>query len=139
YFSWFNKEHQFPNRWPVELLQTTVPKIEAGLVVNYREWSGIIQWASRGRLQTLIDGRLYLFDREDWLLYDQIALGQLSVDKLEEVFSPVAFIVHCQYHAALIELLELSPRWQRVTRDNCSSASQSAIFLPVDLQTSPPN
>lgn len=96
-----------------------------GVVYNYREWGGPLVWANHPRLRVTIDGRLYLYPPEDWDHYLRAARGEVPVEEIEARFRPDAFFLRPSYHAALIDLIRETGRWDEVYRDEVC-----VLFLP---------
>ena len=98
----------------------------SGVVYNYREWGGPLAWANHPRLRVTIDGRLYLFPRDDWAEYVAAARGEVPVEAIEARFRPDAFFLRPGYHDALIELIRATGRWDEVYRDD-----SCVLYLPT--------
>jgi len=88
-----------------------------GVVYNYREWSGPLIWAGFPDWKVTIDGRLYIYPREDWRQYDEVAKGKVSVEEVERTYQPEAFFLRPSYHGPFIEKLRASERWREVHED----------------------
>lgn len=112
--SWMKPDYLFPTDLPIREVAQLHKFLPQGRVVNYREWAGLVHWVSHGQQQTLIDGRLYLFSKEDWNYYDQMALGLIPLEEIENSFHPDAFLLHLGYHKNLIEMLDRSSNWRRL-------------------------
>ncbi len=88
-----------------------------GVIYNYREWGGPLIWAGYPNWKVTIDGRLYLFTPEDWRRYNQIALGQVPVARVEQWYKPKAFFLRPSYHKRFIKLLQQSNNWKETFAD----------------------
>lgn len=123
-----------PRAWPVPLFSRELPgngvaRLEevapAGRIYNYREWGGelISQYP---RWQVAMDGRLYLFSREEWDEYHWAAVGEIPLHELVERHRPAAFFLRPGFHAGLIARLQESPDWQEAYSD-----ATCAVFKPA--------
>lgn len=88
-----------------------------GVIYNYREWGGPLIWEGYPDWKVTIDGRLYLFTREEWNRYRQIASGRVSVAEIERQYRPDAFFLRPTYHQRLIRLLQGSDDWKEAYAD----------------------
>jgi len=106
----------------IERLKAELPERRTYRVYNYREWGGplILEGSPRG-WEVSIDGRLYLYPREEWRRYDEIALGRVPLETIEREHKPDAFFLRPSYHRGLIELLRASTTWREVHTDEVSS------------------
>jgi len=102
---------------PADCLETLTPAIPAGRIYNYREWGGPLILKGHPRWQVTIDGRLYLYDDQDWRDYNDVARGQVELSDILARYRPDAFVLHPTFHASLIELLEASGQYQRLFND----------------------
>ena len=91
-----------------------------GVIYNYREWGGPLIWAGYPDWKVTIDGRLYLFTREEWDLYREIALGRVSVAEVQRRYRPEAFFLRPSYHERFIKLLRESSNWEEAYADQNS-------------------
>ncbi len=94
-------------------------------IYNYREWGGPLiffrgpypfrQW------QVAIDGRLYLFSKDEWDEYSRAALGEIPLAELIAKHRPDAFFLRPGFHTALIASLRQAPEWMEIYSDaNCA-------------------
>lgn len=91
-----------------------------GTIYNYREWSGPLISACYPECQVTIDGRIYLYPKEEWVAYEQAARGELSIEDIEKRYRPDAFFLRPSYDAPLMKLLDDDPDWSQVYQDaNC--------------------
>jgi len=95
-----------------------------GVIYNYREWGGPLIWTGYPDWKVTIDGRLYLFDPEEWNRYEQIAAGRVPLDQVEQWYHPDAFFLRPSYHEGLIKLLRASDAWEKIDGD-----AESAVFV----------
>jgi hypothetical protein len=58
--------------------------------------------------RVVIDGRLYLYTRQDWLQYYRVAMGLVPAALIMSKYQPSAFFLHPGFHQALITVLERS-------------------------------
>ncbi|WKZ57512.1 MAG: hypothetical protein QY326_02275 [Bdellovibrionota bacterium] len=102
-------------RIPVRDLESLHQRISHPVrVYNYREWGGSIVYAWYGESTVAIDGRLYLYGKEEWQRYIDIALGRVPVRDIEALYRPDYLILHSEFHKRLIELVDADPGWQRL-------------------------
>ena len=85
-----------------------------GRVFNYREWGGPLELLGNPQWQVHIDGRLYLYTKEDWRSYALAADGKIPIEDLERDFKPDAFFLHDSFHRNLKALLFIRPEWKEV-------------------------
>jgi len=109
---------------PAAQIRTLADNLEVRRIYNYREWSGPLALLGRRDWQLFIDGRLYLYDKASWQLYDQIARGDLGALEAEDFD---ALFLHPSYHAALIEAVSHSSHW----REQREPEGQARIFSRV--------
>jgi len=88
-----------------------------GVIYNYREWGGPLIWEGYPEWKVTIDGRLYLFRREEWHRYQQIALGRVPVSEVERLYRPDAFFLRPSYHERFVRLLRESNDWREAYAD----------------------
>jgi hypothetical protein len=88
-----------------------------GVIYNYREWGGPLIWEGYPEWKVTIDGRLYLFTREEWHRYQQIALGRVPVAEVERLYRPDAFFLRPSYHEQFVRLLRESNNWREAYAD----------------------
>ena len=93
----------------ISKLQTTVPN---GNIYIYREWSGPLAFYGSAAWKFNIDGRIYLYSKDQWKSYINEALGQISIAELTARHQPTAFFLHKTYHKDLIELLRHEKGWE---------------------------
>jgi len=108
----------------IAFLKTVLP---AGRIYCYREWGGPLIMEGYPNWQVEIDGRLYLFNREDWRDYNRVARGEVSVDEVVENHQPQAFFLRPSFHEKFIALLQDADDWGQVYADQ-----YTIIFLPSD-------
>jgi hypothetical protein len=89
-----------------------------GVIYNYREWGGPLIWEGYPAWKVTIDGRLYLFTREEWDRYQQIALGRVPVSEVERLYRPDAFFLRPSYHERFVRLLRESNDWREAYADD---------------------
>jgi len=89
-----------------------------GVIYNYREWSGPLIWEGFPDWKVTIDGRLYIYPREEWQRYADIAKGRVSVEQVEQWYQPDAFFLRPSFHKRFIEQLRESDRWREVYEDD---------------------
>jgi hypothetical protein len=63
---------------------------------------------------------LYIYPREDWRRYEDVASGRVSLEQVEQSYKPDAFFLRPSYHKAFIEKLRQSDRWQEVHKDHAA-------------------
>ena len=88
-----------------------------GVIYNYREWGGPLIFKGYPDWKVTIDGRLYLFPREQWRRYEATARGEVSVLEVERRYHPDAFFLRPRYHRAFIERLEQRTDWEETYAD----------------------
>jgi len=88
-----------------------------GVIYNYREWGGPLIWEGYPEWKVTIDGRLYLFTRQEWYRYQQIALGRVPVAEVERLYRPDAFFLRPSYHDRFVRLLRESHNWREAYAD----------------------
>jgi len=88
-----------------------------GVIYNYREWGGPLIWEGYPEWKVTIDGRLYLFTRQEWYRYQQIALGRVPVAEVERLYRPDAFFLRPSYHDRFVRLLRESNNWREAYAD----------------------
>jgi len=88
-----------------------------GVIYNYREWGGPLIWTGYPDWKVTVDGRLYLFEPEEWDRYEEIAAGRVPLAQVEQWYRPDAFFLRPSYHEGLIELLRASDGWEEVDGD----------------------
>ena len=98
-------------------LRTLATVVPSGRLYNYREWGGPLILAGYPRWQVTIDGRLYLYDDQDWRNYADVALGRMTLDDIMTKYQPDAFILHPTYHAILIKMLVDSGQHRQLYSD----------------------
>lgn len=106
----------------IEALRGAVP---AGRIFNYREWGGPLILAGHPNWKVAIDGRLYLYSRQDWQDYDNAALARIPLRDLMSKYQPDAFFLHPVHNHALIGLLDQSRHYRLLFRDSDCVAYQS--------------
>ena len=99
----------------IAALKVEVPK---GHIYNYREWAGPLYLFGSRDWQLAIDGRLYLYSREEWDRYQKIARGEVSLEDIINKDHPVAFVVRTDYQKGLDTLLKNSPDWRLLAEEN---------------------
>ncbi|NQU25849.1 MAG: hypothetical protein HQ567_31560 [Candidatus Nealsonbacteria bacterium] len=95
-----------------------------GTIYNYREWGGPLIWKGYPGWKVTIDGRLYLFEREQWNRYEEIRMGRVPVAQIECWYEPDAFFLRPGHDGRLIRLLRDSRAWQELHSDR-----NSAVFV----------
>ena len=100
-----------------ECLETLGMAVPAGRIYNYREWGGPLIFRGFPQWQVTIDGRLYLYDDQDWQDYADVVQGRVDLDKIMTKYSPDAFVLHPTYHMALIGMLDASQQHRRLFID----------------------
>lgn len=108
-----------------ECLGTLGMAIPAGRIYNYREWGGPLIFRGYPGWQVTIDGRLYLYDDQDWQDYADVAQGRVDLGEIMTRYRPDAFVLHPNYHAALIGMLDASPQHRRLFIDSLCVAYTS--------------
>ena len=91
-----------------------------GTIYNYREWGGPLIWKGYPDWKVTIDGRLYLFGREQWDRYEQIRMGRLPVAQIVRWYDPDAFFLRPSHDSRLIELLRDDEDWRELHADKNS-------------------
>ncbi|MCG3136294.1 MAG: hypothetical protein HJJLKODD_00120 [Phycisphaerae bacterium] len=99
--------------------------VPAGRIYNYREYGGPLILEGYPQWQVAIDGRLYIFTREDWREYNRAARGEIPIAMLIEKHQPAAFFLRSTFDRQLIVLLKNEPDWYEAYRDEAT-----VIFLP---------
>ena len=100
-----------------DCLQALETVVSGGRIYNFREWGGPLIFAGHPRWQVTIDGRLYLFPDQDWRDYVEVAHGRVELDDIMARYSPEAFVLHPDFHAPLIRMLEASGQYQLLYND----------------------
>jgi hypothetical protein len=95
-----------------------------GVIYNYREWGGPLIFTGYPDWKVTIDGRLYLFEPEEWDRYAKIAAGRVPLAQVEQQYRPDAFFLRPSYHEGLIDLLRASDGWEEVDGD-----AEAAVFV----------
>ena len=88
-----------------------------GTIYNYREWGGPLIWKGYPDWKVTIDGRLYLFGREQWNRYEEIRMGRVPVEQIERWYDPEAFFLRPSHDRRLIDLLRGHKNWREVHAD----------------------
>jgi hypothetical protein len=112
----------YPLNSCIEALRAAVP---AGRILNYREWGGPLILAGHPNWKVAIDGRLYLYSRQDWQDYHNAALGRIPLHDLMSRYQPDAFFLHPVFDHELIGLLEQSLHYSLLFRDSYCVAYRS--------------
>lgn len=121
--------------WPMPLMSDKLPSDGASRlwavtatkrIYNYREWGGLLVSLGQNPRQVAIDGRLYLFSKEEWDEYNRAALGQIPLKEIIEKHHPDAFFLRPGFHAALIASLRQAKEWVEIHSD-----SACAVFVPA--------
>ncbi len=102
-------------------LRQAVPE---GRIYNYRQWGGPLILQGYPGWKVAIDGRLYLFDQQDWLSYHNAALGKTPLTEIVAQHDPDAFVLRSSYQQPLIEQLSGSPNWRR-----CGNDPECVVFV----------
>ncbi|NLI79360.1 MAG: hypothetical protein GX442_23310 [Candidatus Riflebacteria bacterium] len=111
---------------PLAAIGELARRLPAGRIYNYREWGGPLALFGNEGWRLAIDGRLYLFPREEWATYAAAAAGQVTVASLTERYRPDAFFLRPEYHRLLIERLDRDPAWHRAWQD-----ALAVVYLPA--------
>ncbi len=101
-------------------------ELPEGRIYNYRQWGGPLIREGYPQWQVAIDGRLYLFDQQDWLGYQSEAAGKTPLAEIVTRHAPDAFVLRPRDQQPLIDQLDDSPGWQR-----CGDDPQCAVFVRV--------
>jgi hypothetical protein len=107
----------FDEQLPFAAIQRMRQMGVRGVIYNYREWGGPLIWEGYPDWKLTIDGRLYLFNREEWHRYQQIALGRVPVAQVQRQYRPAAFFLRPTYHQRFIRLLRESDQWKEAYAD----------------------
>ena len=75
--------------------------------------------------EVAIDGRLYLYSRQDWLNYSDAALGRLTLSDIMAKYRPDAFFLHPDFHTKLIAELREAGVSTKIYQDE-----QCSLYLP---------
>jgi hypothetical protein len=94
-------------------------------IYNYPESAGVLVLLGDHTWTVAIDGRLYIYDRDEWREYVKEATGRVPLGILMEKRRPSAFFLHPVFHRGLISLLRGSPQWRETYSD-----SNTTVFLP---------
>jgi hypothetical protein len=108
----------FDEQLPLSAMQRMRQIGVRGVIYNYREWGGPLIWEGYPDWKVTIDGRLYLFSREEWRRYEQIALGRVPVSQVERQYHPEAFFLRPAYHERFVRLLRQSVDWEEAYADD---------------------
>jgi hypothetical protein len=106
---------------PLEGMARLKAALPSGRIYNFRQWGGPLIWAGYPGWQVAIDGRLYLYGKEEWDKYNRAALGQIPVDQLVEEHRPDAFFLRPIFQKSLITLLKQTSAWQELYEDTSCS------------------
>lgn len=117
-FAHFAGVPRFAAEIPLRGVAELKERLPRGRVYNYREWSGPLIWTNSPNWQLAIDGRLYLFTRDEWVNYQDIALGRVPLEEFERRHRPDALFLRPTFHRAFIEQLRGSATWREVYRDD---------------------
>lgn len=98
-------------------LRTLATAVPAGRIYNYREWGGPLILKGHPRWQVTIDGRLYLYTDQEWQDYAAVAQGKVELEDIIAEYKPDAFVLHPNYHAPLIKMLEESGQYRQIFND----------------------
>jgi hypothetical protein len=119
---------------PMATFERLKEELPQGRIYNYREWGGPLILTGHPGWQVAIDGRLYLYSKQEWIEYRQAAWGEIPVEELVRRHRPDAFVLHAGYHRRLVDLLEQSPHWRPwATEANCR------VFLHSGHDGQPPD
>jgi hypothetical protein len=91
--------------------------LPTGRIYNVREWSGPLILAGSPPWQLAIDGRLYIFERSEWLEYESVVRGEIPLQLLLARHAPDAFFLSPQYQPELVRQLKAAPAWREVYAD----------------------
>jgi len=120
----FTRDSVIDKEIPMEGILQLKTLLPAGRIYNYREWGGPLVLEGYPRWKLAIDGRVYMFTRDEWYGYNNIALGNVAVEQVMKEHLPDAFFLRPSFHQNFINLLRVSPDWEEVY-----AAESSIIFL----------
>jgi hypothetical protein len=106
---------------PIEGINQLKAALPAGAIYNYREWGGPLILAGPPGWRVAIDGRLYLFSKDEWSDYNNTARGEVSLQEVVRRHRPDAFFLRCSFHGPLIQCLRQSPGWRELYVDDMCS------------------
>jgi len=116
----FTRDAVIDKEIPMEGIQQLTTLLPTGRIYNYREWGGPLVLEGYPRWKLAIDGRVYMFSRDEWDVYNKVALGNISVEEVMNEYLPDAFFLRPSFHENFINLLRLSSDWQEVYVDDFS-------------------
>ena len=102
--------------------------VPTGRIYNYREWGGPLILEGHPNWKVAIDGRLYMYSRQDWQNYNDAALGRIPITQLVSQYQPDALFLHPSFHKRLIALLEDSNIFTALYEDEFC-----VVFLPKTI------
>jgi hypothetical protein len=106
---------------PIKGIQVLKSSLSKGRIYNYREWSGPLILEGSPDWRVAIDGRLYLYTKDEWETYNRAASGQIALFILLESHRPDVFFLHPTFQKMLIQLLRESPNWLEIYSDSICS------------------
>jgi hypothetical protein len=117
----------FDKKLPLHGISRLKTALSSGHIYNYREWGGPLIWAGYPGWKVAMDGRLYLYSKEEWENYNRAALGQTSLHELTDKHQPDAFFLRPSFHGGLITLLKESSEWIELYTDTTCSIYVKAL------------
>ncbi|HMA34117.1 MAG TPA: hypothetical protein VKY74_06500, partial [Chloroflexia bacterium] len=85
-----------------------------GLLFNYMEWGGYLEWVLYPRQQLFIDGRFEARQPAVWDDYLAISAGKSDWQARLDKYQIGTLVLNRDFDAALIPLVQASPRWSQV-------------------------
>ncbi len=117
----------FADRIPVEGIAWLKTVLPAGRIYNTREYGGPLILNGRPEWKIAIDGRLYMYGKDEWKRYAEESTGKLPLESIVKEARPDAFFLQIGPHQPLIDLLRKASNWREVYSD-----AKCVIFLPID-------
>ena len=112
---------------PLKAIALLKDKIPTGNIYNYPQLGGPLILLGSPQWKIHIDGRLYLYNKEQWRQYYREALGQVSLQEIIMRYQPAVFFLYSKFQSKLIKLIQDSSQWQLIFQDEIYSVFISNV------------
>ncbi len=104
----------YSNEIPIQGIKKLREVLPVGNIYNYYAWGGPLVLEGSKDWRIRIDGRLYLYSREEWENYRNEACNKVPPDLLIENHRPDAFFLRRTLHQNLVNYLNSCSKYRKI-------------------------